>query len=134
MLREQIVKEIMSLVRQKPRKMEKPSIAELEKILNSECTDAINIEPDGSVSITPIVTTVGAVADKVIALLEPEMQKLQEWKALAVGAVAHIEQVEAHCAVRTGTKGVQHAEEGRQLREAGKQMIALARSLTSPSQ
>lgn len=70
MLREQIVKEIMSLVRQQPRKMEKPSIAELEKIFNSECTDAINIEPDGSVSVTPTTTTVGAVADKVVAVFD----------------------------------------------------------------
>jgi hypothetical protein len=70
-LKEQIVTEIMSLVRPQPQKMEpKPTIAELEKILNSECTDAISIEPDGSVCVRPTSTTVGAVADKVIGLVE----------------------------------------------------------------
>lgn len=128
MLRQQIVTEIMSLVRQQPKTLPKPSIEELERILNSESTDAINIEPDGTVSVTPTVTTVGAVADKVVAVVEKEMEKLQEWKTLALWMAAHIEQVEAHCSVRTGTKGVAHAEEGRQLREAGKQLMALSRA------
>lgn len=70
-LKQQIVTEIMSLVRQQPQKMDpKPTIDELEKILNAECTDSISIEPDGSVSVRPTSTTVGAVADKVIGLVD----------------------------------------------------------------
>lgn len=70
MFRDKIVAEIMSLVRQSPRKMEpKPTIAELEAILNSECTDEISVQPDGSICVTSTSTTVGAVADKVIAAL-----------------------------------------------------------------
>jgi CRISPR/Cas system-associated protein Csm6 len=76
-LREQIVREIMSLVRQPAKKMEKPSIAELEKILNSESTDNINIEPDGSISVTPTSTTVGAVADRVVVVVEAEIGRLR---------------------------------------------------------
>lgn len=69
-LRELIAAEIMTLVRQQPRTMEKPTVDELEKILNSDSSDAVHIEPDGSVSVTPTVTTVSAVADKVAALVE----------------------------------------------------------------
>lgn len=78
MLKEQIVTEIMSLVRQPPKKLETPSIDDLEKILNSECTDAIHIEPDGSVSVTPTVTTVGAVADKVVLVVDVEINRLRK--------------------------------------------------------
>lgn len=74
-LRNQIVSEIMSLVRQPSRKLEKPTIDELERIINSESTDAVNIEPDGSVSITPTATTVGAVADKVVAVVKAEIDQ-----------------------------------------------------------
>lgn len=69
-LKDEIVSEIMSLVRQQPTRMEpRPSIEELERILNSETTDDIRIEPDGSVSCRPTVTTVGAVAEKVLTLV-----------------------------------------------------------------
>lgn len=86
-LRDQIVTEIMSLVRQPPRKLEKPTIDELERIINSESTDAVNIEPDGSVSVTPTVTTIGAVADKVAALCEAETEK---WRSILLSFVASL--------------------------------------------
>src|SRR5690348_7140504 len=61
-IRTQIVAEIMSLVRQQPKKMEPPpTIEELEKILNSESTDEVSIETDGSVSVRPTMTTVGEI-------------------------------------------------------------------------
>lgn len=75
-LKDKIVTEIMSLVRQQPQKLPKPTIDELERILNSESKDAVNIEPDGSVSVTPTVTTVGAIADKVVALVEADRAAL----------------------------------------------------------
>lgn len=75
-LKEQIVTEIMSLVRRQPQKMDpKPTIEELEKILSSECTDAISIEPDGSVCARPTSTTVGAVADKVVTVVEAAIKR-----------------------------------------------------------
>lgn len=66
--REQIIAEIMKLVRPEPKPLERPTIAELEKILNSETTDAVQINTDGSVSTRPTTTTVGAVADAILAL------------------------------------------------------------------
>jgi hypothetical protein len=99
MLKEQIVTEIMSLVRQPPRKMEKPSIDELEKILNSESTDDINIEADGSISATPTTTTVGAVADKVVTAVEAEIARLREqWKARALEAEDALSREREACA------------------------------------
>lgn len=69
-LKDEIATEIMSLVRQQPTRMEpRPSIEDLEKILNSETTDDIHIEPDGSVSCRPTTTTVGAVAERVLTLV-----------------------------------------------------------------
>ncbi len=87
-LKQQIVTEIMSLVRQQPRKMEpKPTVLDLERILNSESTDAVHIEPDGSVTVTPTVTTVGAVADKVVGLVETETNRLRSaLEAVASGS------------------------------------------------
>lgn len=73
-IREKVVAEIMTLVRPQPKRLPKPTIEELERILNSETTDAVNIEPDGSVSITPTVTTVGAVADAVMRIVDAELQ------------------------------------------------------------
>lgn len=76
-LREQIVSEIMTLVRPQPTKMDPPpTIAQLEAILNSENTDDVRIETDGSVSVRPTVTTVGAVADRVVAIVEPAIERL----------------------------------------------------------
>jgi hypothetical protein len=75
-LKEQIVREIMSLVRPQPKRMvAKPTIEELEKILNSETTDDIQIEPDGSVSVRPKTTTVGAVAEAVVRLVEDALRE-----------------------------------------------------------
>lgn len=77
-LRDQIVAEIMSLVRPQPTKMDPPpTIEQLEAILNSENTDDVRIETDGSVSVRPTVTTVGAVADKVVGLVEYETGRLR---------------------------------------------------------
>jgi hypothetical protein len=65
--RETIVAEIMKLVRPDPIPMkERPSIDELEKILNSESEDAVTINPDGSVSRLPPPTTVGHVVDAIL--------------------------------------------------------------------
>lgn len=69
-MREAIVAEIMKLVRPEPTRLERPTIAELEKILNSETTDAVNINPDGSVGVRPTATTVGAVADAVLRIAD----------------------------------------------------------------
>lgn len=73
-LKEEIVTAIMSLVRQQPKKMERPTIDELERIINSESTDAVNIEPDGSVTVTPQATTVGTVADLVVLPVERDIK------------------------------------------------------------
>lgn len=40
------------------------------------------------------------------------------WKRLAVCLGTHIEAIEMHCQVKTGTKGDAHAAEGRKLRDA----------------
>lgn len=74
-IREQIVTAIMTLVRPQPRVMEpKPTIAELEAILNSESDDIVDIRPDGSVTVVRAShTTVGAVADEVQRLLRRYM-------------------------------------------------------------
>jgi hypothetical protein len=65
--REIIVAEIMKLVRPDPIPMkERPSIDELEKILNSESEDAVTINPDGSVSRLPPPPTVGHVVDAIL--------------------------------------------------------------------
>lgn len=85
-LRQRIAAEIMTLVRQQPRKMEpRPTIDELEKILNSETSDEVHIESDGSVSVRPTTTTVGAVADKVAALVEGENEAIRAALQSVVG-------------------------------------------------
>lgn len=90
-MRQQIVAEIMSLVRQQPRQLPRPTIDELERLINSESTDAVNIEPNGSVSVTPTTTTVGAVADKVVGLVEAYAHAPTDLRA----CLAHIDKREA---------------------------------------
>jgi len=66
-LREQVVAEIMKLVRPAPIPMDrKPTIDELEKMLNSDSESVANINPDGTVSLQPPPCTVGDVADAVL--------------------------------------------------------------------
>jgi hypothetical protein len=68
--REAIVAEIMKLIRPAPVPMaQKPTIDELEEILNSESDDAITINPDGTVSRIPPPTTVGAVVDAILRII-----------------------------------------------------------------
>jgi len=69
-LREQIVSEIMKLV--KPAMvpmMPKPSIEELEKILNSENPRHVQILPDGSIMEEGPAHTVGDIADAVLRIV-----------------------------------------------------------------
>lgn len=69
-MRDEIIAEIMTLVRPPPHKMEpRPTIEELEKILNSEDKRDITIEPDGSISVRPDHTTVAEVADAVLRVV-----------------------------------------------------------------
>lgn len=49
------------------------------------------------------------------------------WKGLALGLAAHLEATELHMQVRTDKIGAAHAHEGRDLREAGQKLIALAK-------
>lgn len=68
-LRAKIVTEIMKLVKPKMVTPErKPTIDELEKMLNSECQDRIQILPDGSVAIER-PNTVGDIADAVLLVV-----------------------------------------------------------------
>lgn len=64
--------------------------------------------------------------------LRAEVERLRaesrKWKVIAVGAGAHLEMLEAHCAVKTGKTGSAHADEGKELREAGKAHIAIVRA------
>lgn len=59
----------------------------------------------------------------------PEAGDARTWKTLAIGMGAHLEQLEAHCSVQTGKTGSAHADEGRELREAGKAFVGMVRSL-----
>ena len=53
--------------------MEKPSIEELERLLNSESPGKVQILPDGSIEVRDATqTTVGAVADLIMKLVEAE--------------------------------------------------------------
>lgn len=71
-LREQVVAEIMKLVRPTPVPMDhKPTIDELEKMLNSD-SESVNINPDGTVSVQPPPCTVGDVADAVLRVFESQ--------------------------------------------------------------
>lgn len=59
---------------------------------------------------------------------------MSNWKTLAIGMGAFLEQLEAHCSVQTGKTGPAHAAEGRELREAMGSFIALVREeLAKPS-
>lgn len=55
------------------------------------------------------------------------MSQDRDWKTLAIGMGALLEQLEAHCSVRTGKTGPAHAKEGREIREAMGSFIALVR-------
>lgn len=74
----EITAAIMALIQPTERKIEqseRPSIAQLEAILNSEDPPKVSIKPDGSVvEIVPASTTVGHVADAVLDLLKPKAQ------------------------------------------------------------
>lgn len=59
----------------------------------------------------------------------PQAGEFRNWKTLAIGMGAHLEQLETHCSVQTGKTGSAHADEGRELREAGKAFVAMVRSL-----
>lgn len=69
-MREQIVAEIMKLVRPAPVPMDhKPSIAEIEKMLNSDNPSRISIAPDGSYVTEAPAHTVGDIADAVLLVV-----------------------------------------------------------------
>lgn len=51
----------------------------------------------------------------------------QRIKILATAMAVHLEELEAHCAVQTGTTGQNHAEEGKRLRRDGQKLIAMAK-------
>lgn len=76
-LRTQIVAAIMGLL--KPAvKLERSSIEELERILNPETEDAVHINPDGTIDRQePITTTVGAVADVVLAAVAAAVRGME---------------------------------------------------------
>lgn len=70
MLREKIVAEIMKLVRPAPVPMDpKPSIDDLERMLNSDDPRRIKILPDGSVVEEAPPHTVGDIADAVLRVV-----------------------------------------------------------------
>lgn len=77
-LRQKIIAMMNALVL--PRRVEhepRPTIEELEKLLNSDDPPNISIQPDGSViEYRPQTTTVRAVADGILDLLEAEGVKL----------------------------------------------------------
>jgi hypothetical protein len=68
-LRTQIIAAIMALIKTPATPVARPSLEELERILNSETADEFNILPDGTVE-RMTTTTVGAVADAVIAIID----------------------------------------------------------------
>lgn len=72
LLREMIVAEIMTLVRPEPRELKpKPTIDELERMLNSTDPLEIDLRSDGSIyARPPHHVTVGNVADAVMRLLK----------------------------------------------------------------
>lgn len=53
------------------------------------------------------------------------VENARQWKAVAIGLGAHLELVERHCSIQTGKVGQAHADEGKELREAGRKAIAL---------
>lgn len=87
-MREQIVAEIMKLVR-KPPERRKPTIDELEKILNSADAPDCHLEPDGTMLMTPEThTTVGDIADAVLKIIVPQLDSAasalreREWRPI----------------------------------------------------
>lgn len=73
--REQIVAEIMKLIPPQMVPMERPSIEELEKILQSDERPDIHIAPDGSIT-TEKPHTVGDIADAIMRLLQPQTTEI----------------------------------------------------------
>lgn len=72
-LREQIVAEIMKLVRPAPVPMDhKPTIDELEKMLAGDGRSIATIAPDGTVSLQPSPCTVGDVVDAVLRVVQSQ--------------------------------------------------------------
>ncbi|HEY1806053.1 MAG TPA: hypothetical protein VGG45_16385 [Terracidiphilus sp.] len=70
MLKEQIVAEIMKLVRPAMIPMDhKPTIDEIEKMLNSDNPKRISIAPDGSAVMEAPSHTVGDIADAVLRIV-----------------------------------------------------------------
>lgn len=70
MLRDQIVSEIMKLVKPPMVPMDhKPSIDEIEKMLNSDNPRRISIAPDGIALTEPPPHTVGDIADAIIRVI-----------------------------------------------------------------
>lgn len=90
-LRAQIVAEIMSLVRPAPVALPKPTIEELEKILNSEPEGIVSVNPDGSVSVVPTKTTVGDVADAILRIVTPEIERLRAGLKLLIEEITDLE-------------------------------------------
>lgn len=75
-LRARIVTEIMGLVR-KPAVRVKPTIEELERILNSENPPDMQIDPDGTILSTPQShTTVGDIADAILKIIDPLLSRI----------------------------------------------------------
>lgn len=84
MLREQIVTEIMKLVRPAMIQMDhKPSIDEIEKMLNSDNPHRISIAPDGAVMVEAPTHTVGDIADAVLRVRDAELERLLDIEAAA---------------------------------------------------
>lgn len=78
-LRAQVVAEIMKLVRPEPVNIGKPTIEELERILNSDDPGRINLAPDGSATMQPRSSvTVGTVADAILPLVLEACAKVAE--------------------------------------------------------
>lgn len=79
-LREQIVAEIMKLVRPAAVPMDhKPTIDELEKMLNGD-DQSFTVNPDGTCSVYPPPCTVGDVADAVLRVLETKAETPKDTK------------------------------------------------------
>lgn len=75
--RAEIITEIMKLVRQPMVPMDhKPTITDIEAMLNSESAPPIYINPDGSVSVEPPPATVGDVADVVMRIIRKRHKAL----------------------------------------------------------
>lgn len=76
-IRDKIVSEIMKLVQPAPMD-HKPSIAEIEKILNSDNPNRITLAPDGSAMLVAHGHTVGDIADAVLRIVTPEIERLEK--------------------------------------------------------